>query len=320
MDKSYTVRDEQSGDWVVITPDKSSPERGRQTDDGQTSAQTTVTSAAVKELSFEDSDEKEAEEEPEVVAKGFDAEVKDEDNVKEVDSPVESDAENDKPVPDSTNNSSDIDVIEEDDNSSDDELSTASLCSSSVVSQMSNLSFLRDQYLLRNHLLSPELNNEDLSETSSLNYRELSPEVELNRGPRAYVHTPNTGLNGKLNLILVLSVFTVVGLGVGNYIGWSNHWRHNRQLSMGQVIKLKQLQDELVVCMQNKDNRAPNDGHKPHVSGQQRQKTSLVIYRKNYYKIWCQTIRKCGKFPEIYNLLKCVTHLSVTKVTIEFFT
>lgn len=154
-------------------------------------------------------------------------------------------------VPDST--SSDIDVIYEDDDSSDDELSTASLCSSSVVSQMSNLSYLRDQYLLQPHL-NPDFINEDLSDASSLNYREL--ELELNSGPRAYVHTPNIGLNGKLNLILILSVFTVVGLGIGNYIGWSNHWEHQKQLSLGQILKLKQLQDELVVCMQSQTNNS----------------------------------------------------------------
>ncbi|CAG2173933.1 unnamed protein product, partial [Oppiella nova] len=155
-------------------------------------------------------------------------------------------------MPDTT---SDIDVIDEDDlDSSDDELSTASLCSSSVVSQTSNLSFLRDQYL-RQQLLSPDFATEDLSESSSLNYRELGSEVELKRGTRAYVHTPNTGLNGKLNLILILSVSTVVGLGIGNFIGWSNHWNKHKQLSLGQVLKLKQLQDELVVCMQDQANK-----------------------------------------------------------------
>ena len=261
MDKSYIVKDEQSGDWVVITPEKSSPERSRETD-GQ-SAEASDRVASAKELNFEESDDKTPEE---LQAEVEEVNVVEE--VKDIESPPESDTENEKPVPDSTNNSSDIDIIDEDENSSDDELSTASLCSSSVVSQMSNLSFLRDQYLLQSHLLNPEdRNTEDLSETSSLNYRELNPDVDLNRGPRAYVHTPNTGLNGKLNLILVLSVFTVIGLGIGNYIGWSNHWSHNSQLSMGQVIKLKQLQDELVVCMQNQNNRGPHmDGHKPQVS------------------------------------------------------
>ena len=70
---------------------------------------------------------------------------------------------------------------------------------------------------------------------------------------RAYVHTPNTVLNGKLNLILILTVATVIGLGIGHFIGWSNQWRQQKQLSMGQVIKLKQLQDDLLVCMKNQD-------------------------------------------------------------------
>ncbi|XP_054156413.1 bromodomain and WD repeat-containing DDB_G0285837-like isoform X2 [Oppia nitens] len=141
---------------------------------------------------------------------------------------------------------------DDDDDDNDDQLSTASLCSSSVVSQVSDLSFLRDQYL-RQHLLSPNDSlNEDLSETSSLNYRELTTEVQLKRGTRAYVHTRNSGLNGKLNLVLILSLSAVIGLGIGHFIGWSNNRHHqHRHLSMGQVIKLKQLQDELVVCMDN---------------------------------------------------------------------
>jgi hypothetical protein len=176
--------------------------------------------------------------------------------------------------------SSDIDVIE--DESSDDEASTVSLCSSSVVSQMSNLSFLRDQYLLQSHLLSPDYVNEDLSETSSLNYGELSTEVELKRGVRAYVHTPNTGLNGKLNLILILSVSAVIGLGIGNFIGWSNHWKQQRQLSLGQVMKLKQLQDELVVCMQN---QAKTWNQTPQMVEQ----SAKVIIKHILYKILIKT-------------------------------
>jgi hypothetical protein len=137
------------------------------------------------------------------------------------------------------------------DDSSDDDTSTASLCSSSIISQMSNLSFLRDQHL-QAHLLSPDYIHEDLSEASSLNCRdELNADLELKPGVRAYVHTPNTRLNVKLNLLLALAVTAVIGLGIGNFLGWSTHWRHQKQLSLGQVMKLKQLQDELVVCMKN---------------------------------------------------------------------
>lgn len=70
---------------------------------------------------------------------------------------------------------------------------------------------------------------------------------------RAYVHTPNTVLNNKLTLVLILSITAVVGLGIGHFIGWSNQWNQQRQLSMGQVIKLKQLQDDLLVCMKLQD-------------------------------------------------------------------
>lgn len=68
---------------------------------------------------------------------------------------------------------------------------------------------------------------------------------------RAYFHTPNTVLNGKLNLILILSITAVIGLGIGHFIGWSNVYNRHQQLSLGQVMKLKQLQDDLLVCMKD---------------------------------------------------------------------
>lgn len=136
--------------------------------------------------------------------------------------------------------SSDIEVIDY----SDDETSTASLCTSSVLSQLSNFSFLRE-HELQTYARQPDFISDDLSENSSMIREELRSDIELKPGVRAYVHVRNTGLNVKLNLLLALSVTAVVGLGIGNFLGWNN------QLPVGQVTKLKQLQDELSLCTQN---------------------------------------------------------------------
>ncbi|XP_046919075.2 uncharacterized protein LOC124499236 isoform X2 [Dermatophagoides farinae] len=85
---------------------------------------------------------------------------------------------------------------------------------------------------------------------------------------RAYFHKPNTVLNSKLNLALILSLAAVIGLGVGHFLGWSTLLNQQKQLSLAQVMKLKQLQDDLLTCM--KDQRIQlsseytldNDHHK----------------------------------------------------------
>lgn len=76
-------------------------------------------------------------------------------------------------------------------------------------------------------------------------------DIDLSPGTRAYVHVPNPGVNVKLNLLLFMAVTAVVGLGIGNYLGWSAN--SHKQLSMAQVMKLKQLQDELIICMESQE-------------------------------------------------------------------
>ena len=138
---------------------------------------------------------------------------------------------------------SDIDIIEEDED-----------LSSSIVSQLTNLSFLQDLNIAKsNNRLTPEYVQDDLSESSSLVFctDEIPNDLEMKPGVRAYVHTPNSKLNVRLNLMLALTITAVVGLGIGNFLGWSTNKNQQNQLSIGQVMKLKQLQDELVICMQN---------------------------------------------------------------------
>ncbi|XP_023226863.1 putative histone-lysine N-methyltransferase 1 isoform X1 [Centruroides sculpturatus] len=91
----------------------------------------------------------------------------------------------------------------------------------------------------------------DLSVVSSIQ-EELPPDIDLKPGRRHYVHTRNIHLNRWLNLIALLSAALVFGLGIGNFIGMSRQWWHEREIARRQVLKLKQLQDELVLCIKEK--------------------------------------------------------------------
>ncbi|KAI1301398.1 hypothetical protein HDE_02676 [Halotydeus destructor] len=138
---------------------------------------------------------------------------------------------------------SDIDILDE---TEADVYDIASLESESVIS---SLSFMRSDGLrCRNydHL------HEDFSETSSINFRDELPAntVLSTSRQRAYVHTPNRGFNYKLNTIVALTLAAVIGLGIGNYIGLMDGLNTN-QLSLAQVMKLRQLQDELENCMEH---------------------------------------------------------------------
>ncbi|KAH9400103.1 hypothetical protein TYRP_001660 [Tyrophagus putrescentiae] len=166
--------------------------------------------------------------------------------------------------------SSDIDIIndeevqEAEETANDDRDSILSMSISSVISQTSNLSLLREQYL-QAHLKQSNMRRKFTyrfftNHNSPSDEDEGPPNLPFEAVPlskisriRAYVHTPNTVLNNKLTLVLILSITAVVGLGIGHFIGWSNQWNQQRQLSMGQVIKLKQLQDDLLVCMKLQD-------------------------------------------------------------------
>lgn len=74
---------------------------------------------------------------------------------------------------------------------------------------------------------------------------------------RGYVHEPNTVLNNKLNIVLLLSFTTVLGLGIGHFLGWSHFWNNQQRLSLSQVMKLRQLQNDLLDCMEKQ--QQPND-------------------------------------------------------------
>ncbi|XP_013793260.1 probable E3 ubiquitin-protein ligase bre1 [Limulus polyphemus] len=103
-----------------------------------------------------------------------------------------------------------------------------------------------------------EIINEDLSDASSLSpiREELPVDVDMKPGVKHYVHTPNTRLNVILNLIVALAVTAVIGLGVGHFLGWSNQWWYQKQVTRSQVLKLKQLEEELIQCMKQESQLA----------------------------------------------------------------
>lgn len=46
-----------------------------------------------------------------------------------------------------------------------------------------------------------------------------------------------------------MSFTTVLGLGIGHFLGWSHFWNNQQRLSLGQVMKLRQLQNDLQECI-----------------------------------------------------------------------
>lgn len=88
----------------------------------------------------------------------------------------------------------------------------------------------------------------DLSDSNSLRH-ELPDDLNI-ECIRSYRHTPNQQLNVTLNMLLALSITTVIGLGIGHFIGWSSQWIRQNHIQQSQILKLKMLQDELVTCLQ----------------------------------------------------------------------
>ena len=68
---------------------------------------------------------------------------------------------------------------------------------------------------------------------------------------RSYTHTPNKRFNWRLNLSVLVAVTAVIGLGIGNYLANSNKpSTEKNHVSTAQVMKLMNLQDELLDCLE----------------------------------------------------------------------
>ncbi|KAG7158731.1 Dynein heavy chain-like 15, partial [Homarus americanus] len=76
-----------------------------------------------------------------------------------------------------------------------------------------------------------------------------------------YRHTPDKDLNSRLNVVVALTLACVLGLGIGHFLGlmalsvdeesegWSSRTVWQESLNSAQVRRLRELQDDLVSCM-----------------------------------------------------------------------
>ncbi|XP_022244288.1 uncharacterized protein LOC106461577 isoform X2 [Limulus polyphemus] len=102
---------------------------------------------------------------------------------------------------------------------------------------------------------SKKEHNEDLSDTSSVSKIPEGPSynVDLRPSHRCYVNTPKIRLNFTLSMVAVFAMTTVIGLGVGNYLGWSHQWVHSSQVTLDPTDELKQMQNELLQCLREEN-------------------------------------------------------------------
>lgn len=77
--------------------------------------------------------------------------------------------------------------------------------------------------------------------------------LDLSPGPKAYIHHPNNSVNFWLNLSLLVAVTSVVGMGLGNYIGSYVNWPRQAMDGQHQEAHLKHLHQKLDDCLHDKD-------------------------------------------------------------------
>ncbi|CAL4067320.1 unnamed protein product, partial [Meganyctiphanes norvegica] len=86
----------------------------------------------------------------------------------------------------------------------------------------------------------------DLSLASSPSLPEDLPAIKPDK---QYQHTPSADFNGRLNTIVMLTIATVLGLAIGHFLGWSSRSLWQDSLNSAQVRKLRELQDNLLTCI-----------------------------------------------------------------------
>lgn len=84
---------------------------------------------------------------------------------------------------------------------------------------------------------------------SDLSHRSIG-DVPIEAGARSYKHRPNASLNTLLTTIALMALFGALGIGIGHYIG------SVRELTLrqAQLAKMRSLQDDFVVCLQDQEN------------------------------------------------------------------
>ncbi|CAH1796531.1 unnamed protein product, partial [Owenia fusiformis] len=99
----------------------------------------------------------------------------------------------------------------------------------------------------------PEFIDEDLSH-KSYDIADLWDGVANENARRRNLHhSPNSSLNYRLNCLAICAVFFAVGIGFGHFIGSSYDFYENQAFHKGQVRKMQSLQDDYMICMNQRD-------------------------------------------------------------------
>ncbi|XP_064475088.1 girdin-like [Ornithodoros turicata] len=166
---------------------------------------------------------------------------------------------------------SDIDILDDDMDERLQSLESSAVTQTSASLSFSEISAANTASSYENLEVLPD----DASEAAStvLSDASLPPGLDLRPGVRRYRHVPNARLNITLSVMAALVAAAAIGLGIGHYLGWSDKFFQQKEMTHAQIGKLKQLQDELIICMQQqKQNK-----------GSSADKDPLVCYEDNEY-------------------------------------
>ncbi|XP_071794548.1 uncharacterized protein [Asterias amurensis] len=68
-------------------------------------------------------------------------------------------------------------------------------------------------------------------------------------GVRQYKHSRDEGFNATLDWLVFMVLITGLALGIGHFIGSSQEMAYQHSMNTGQVQRLRELQDDLVTCL-----------------------------------------------------------------------
>ncbi|XP_022103014.1 uncharacterized protein LOC110985887 [Acanthaster planci] len=68
-------------------------------------------------------------------------------------------------------------------------------------------------------------------------------------GVKQYRHRRDDGLNTRLDWLVAMVLLAGLALGIGHYIGSTQEMAHQHSINTGQVQRLRELQDDLVTCL-----------------------------------------------------------------------
>lgn len=77
--------------------------------------------------------------------------------------------------------------------------------------------------------------------------------LDLSPGQKAYIHMPNSSVNFWLNLSVLVAVTSVMGMGIGNYIGSYMNWPRHSSATHPTSDSHIELQQQLDDCIHDKE-------------------------------------------------------------------